>query len=251
MLTEAKKQEFRDRGYLVLEGLLKGARLAHYQSVLDELVERGRALSEPEGHFSLELDGDGRPRPGLLHKVQGVCVVELQESSTWRVSPPSSTGPPTLLGSGDVDVFGTKFFPKLPGGGTSTHWHQDNYYFGTSSRRILSCGIYLQDADRRNGCLRVVPGSHHDAVIVDHQREQGMHGSWTQVDESRAVDLAVPAGTVVLFSSNLLHGTADNEDPERTRYSTAWHYVPGGLDLERFRRDEYEDRFTVRKGAAA
>ena len=250
MLTEAKKQEFHDRGYLVFEGLLKGARLAHYQSVLDELVERGRDLSEPEGHFSLELDGDGRPRPGLLHKVQGVCVVEprvLDLASESAIVDRAAA----LLGSGDVDVFGTKFFPKLPGGGTSTHWHQDNYYFGTSSRRILSCGIYLQDADRRNGCLRVVPGSHHDAVIVDHQREQGMHGSWTQVDESRAVDLAVPAGTVVLFSSNLLHGTADNEDPERTRYSTAWHYVPGGLDLERFGRGEYEDRFTVRKGAAA
>ena len=250
MLTGAQKQEYQDRGYLVFEGLLEGARLTHYQSVLDELVERGRALREPVDHWSLELDGDGRPLAGLLHKVQGVCVVEPRILDLAR-EPAIVDRAAELLGSGEVDVFGTKFFPKLPGGGTSTHWHQDNYYFGTNTGRILSCGIYLQDADRRNGCLRVVPGSHHDAVIVDHQREQGMHGSWTRIDESRAVDVAVAAGSVVLFSANLLHGTADNEDPERTRYSTAWHYVPGGLDLERFRRGEYEDRHTVRRAAAA
>lgn len=250
MLTESQKREFHDRGYLVFEGLLEGARLARYQSVLHELVERGRALREPEDHWSLELDADGRALPGLLHKVQGVCVVEPRILDLAR-EPAIVDRAAELLGSGEVDVFGTKFFPKLPGGGTSTHWHQDNYFFGTSTGRILSCGIYLQDADRGNGCLRVVPGSHHDAVILDHQREQGMHGSWTRVDESRAVDVAVPAGTAVLFSANLLHGTADNEDPERTRYSTAWHYVPGDLDLERFRRGEYEDRHTVRRAAAA
>ena len=250
MLTDAQKQEFDDRGYLVFEGLLGGARLAHYLSVLDELVERGRALREPEGHFSLELDADGRPVPGLLHKVQGVCVVDSRVLDLAR-EPAIVDRAAELLGCEEVDVFGTKFFPKLPGGGTSTHWHQDNYYFGTNSRRILSCGVYLQEADRRNGCLRVVPGSHHDAVIVDHQREQGMHGSWTQVEESRAVDVAVAAGTVVLFSANLLHGTADNDDPRRTRYSTAWHYVPGGLDLERFRPGEYEDRWTVRRAVPA
>ena len=250
MLIDSQKLEFHDRGYLVFEGLLEGARLARYQSVLDELVERGRALGEPEDHWSLELDADGRPLPGLLHKVQGVCVVEPRILDLAR-EPAIVDRAAELLGSGELDVFGTKFFPKLPGGGTSTHWHQDNYFFGTNTGRILSCGIYLQDADRGNGCLRVVPGSHHDAVILDHQREQGMHGSWTRVDESCAVDVAVPAGTVVLFSANLLHGTADNEDPERTRYSTAWHYVPGDLDLERFRRGEYEDRHTVRRAAAA
>jgi ectoine hydroxylase-related dioxygenase (phytanoyl-CoA dioxygenase family) len=72
-----------------------------------------------------------------------------------------------------------------------------------------------------------------------------MHGSWTQVEESRAVDLETPAGTVVLFSANLLHGTSDNHS-DRSRYSTAWHYIPTDLDLKQFPRDTYEDRFAVR-----
>ena len=157
-------------------------------------------------------------------------------------------GADDYLSDRTIDVFGTKFFPKLPGGGTSTHWHQDNYYFGTDSDRVVSCGIYLQDADQGNGCLRIVPGSHRDGQIVEHRNEPGMHGSWTDVDEDSAIDVEVPGGSVVLFSANLLHGTADNEDPERTRFSTAWHYVPGDIDLERFPQGGYEDRFTVHSG---
>ncbi len=243
MLSSEEIVRFREEGYLVFERLISGVRLAHYLSVFDELVERGRQLSESGGHFSLELDGSEKPIPGMLHKVQGVCVaepriLELAKEAAILDRVEALLGP-------DIDVFGTKFFPKLAGGGTSTHWHQDNFYFGTDSPDVLSCGIYLQDADADNGCLQVVPGSHRDGQIVEHQRDPRTHGSWTRVDQQRAVMLPVPAGTVVLFSANLLHGTADNTS-ERTRYSTAWHYIPGALDLAQFPRGGYDDRNFVR-----
>jgi phytanoyl-CoA hydroxylase len=249
MLSTAQLAQFRDDGYLIFEALISGQRLAHYVSVLDELVARGNQLKEPAGHFTLELNEDGTPRPGLLHKVQGVCVLESRILELAREAAIVERVIP-LVGSEEVDVFGTKFFPKLAGGGTSTHWHQDNFYFGTDSDRVISCGIYLQDADLANGCLRIVPGSHRTGQIVEHRHEPGMHGSWTDVDEDQALDVEVPGGSVVLFSANLLHGTADNEDAQRTRYSTAWHYVPGDIDLERFPRGGYDDRFTVHAASA-
>ncbi|MDA0337280.1 MAG: phytanoyl-CoA dioxygenase family protein [bacterium] len=245
MLDAAQLEQFHNEGYLIFEGLIPGPQLEHYVSVFDELVARGRQLTTSEGHFSLELDADGAPRPGLLHKVQGVCVLEPRVLQLAREAAIVERVVP-LVGNEEVDVFGTKFFPKLAGGGTSTHWHQDNFYFGTASDRVISCGIYLQDSDLANGCLRIVPRSHLSGKIAEHRHEPGMHGSWTDVDEAAAIDVEVPGGSVVLFSANLLHGTADNEDPERTRYSTAWHYVPGDLDLERFPRGGYDDRFTVR-----
>ena len=247
MLNAEQLEQFSLQGYLIFESLIIGQRLEWYVSVFDELVERGRELHEPAPHFSLELNADGSPRPGLLHKVQGVCVVEPRVVELAR-EPAIVKRVVPLVGHQEVDVFGTKFFPKLAGGGTSTHWHQDNYYFGTDSDRVVSCGIYLQDADQGNGCLRIVPGSHRDGQIVEHRNEPGMHGSWTDVDEDSAIDVEVPGGSVVLFSANLLHGTADNEDPERTRFSTAWHYVPGDVDLESFPQGGYEDRFTVHSG---
>ena len=78
----------------------------------------------------------------------------------------------------------------------------------------------------------VVPGSHRIGEIVEHRSELSRHGSWTKVDEAQAVDLVIPAGTVVLFSANLLHGAYDNHS-KRTRYSTAWHYMPDELNPEK------------------
>jgi phytanoyl-CoA hydroxylase len=243
MLNVDEINRFHREGYLVFEGLIAAPDLARFVAAMDRLVEKGRQMDVPEPHFSLEFGADEKPVPGLLHKVQGVCEVapELLELAGYaaildRVE--------ALLGR-DIDVFGTKFFPKLPGGGTSTHWHQDNFYFGTNSEQILSCGVYLQDADKENGCLQVVPGSHVSGAIADHSRTPRMHGSWTEVDEEKAAMLPLVAGSVVLFSANLLHGTQDNQS-QRSRYSTAWHYVPGALQLEQFPRGSYKDRHIVR-----
>ena len=253
MLTDEQAQQFQKDGYLVFEALIQGERLAYYKKVFDELLAEGRKLTEGTPRWLLELDADGTPQAGLLYRIEGVCVVDSRVLALAR-EPAILDRVEALIGANasrverqrDIDVFGTKFFPKLPNGGTSTYWHQDNYYFGTKTHHIISCGVYLDDSDVENGCLRVVRGSHRMDKIVEHHRDLTTHGSWTEVDESRAVDVIVPAGTVILFSANILHGAYDNHS-NRTRYSTAWHYLPEDLNPENFVRGEYEDRHVARK----
>lgn len=242
MLTEQKIAEFDTEGFLVFDGLLSQERLTYYMGVFGELVQQGSDLTEDVPHWSLEYDKAGVPIAGFVHKVQGVCRVDPRVLEL--ASEPVILDRVASLVGRDIDVFGTKFFPKLPNGGTSTHWHQDNFYFGTETDRILSCAIYLEPADRDNGCLSVVPRSHRSGIAT-HVKNSAGHGSWTQVDESRAVDVVCSAGTVVLFSANLLHGAKDNRS-DRSSYRTAWHYMPGALNPERFPRGEYADRYTVR-----
>lgn len=243
MLTDAQKQAYDRDGYLVFEALLSPDRIAHYTGVFRELVGRAETMTEEEPHWTLEYDADGKPIAGLLHKVQGVCLVDDRVLDLAR-EPAILDRVEDLVGP-DIDVFGTKFFPKLPNGGTSTHWHQDNFYFGTDTDQIVSCAIYLEPTDNANGCLKVVPGSHLAGTIAEHEKNPKGHGSWTQVDEATAVDVVCPAGTVVLFSANLLHGADDNHS-DRSSFRTAWHYMPGALNPDRFPRGEYSDRYTVR-----
>ena len=243
MLTNDEKIHFREEGYLVFPGVIPEERVVFYRSVFDEMVERARKMAAAEPHWSLELDDEGEPIPGFLHKVQGVCVVDSRILELAR-EPAVLDRVEALVGP-EIDVFGTKFFPKLPGGGSSVYWHQDNFYFGTNSDVIVSCGIYLETSDEANGCLTVVPASHLSGEIAEHEKRVNSHGSWTQVDEARAIQVEVPPGSVVLFSANLLHGALDNTS-ERSRYSTAWHYVPADFVSDRFIKGEYEDRHTVR-----
>ena len=241
MLTQDQKDAFDSDGYLVFDGLLPEDRLSYYMGVFDELVAKGAQLTAEAPHWTLEYDDTGQPIAGLLHKVQGVCLVDSRVLEL--ASEPAILDRVSALVGKDIDVFGTKFFPKLANGGTSTHWHQDNFYFGTDTDRILSCAIYLEPADQENGCLRVVPGSHLSG-IAKHEKDPAGHGSWTQVAEADAVDVVCSAGTVVLFSANLLHGANDNH-ATRSSYRTAWHYMPGSMNPERFPRGEYSDRYAV------
>ena len=242
MLTPEEITRFREEGYLVFERLIDEEKLAGYLEVFNELVELPRQRDDLPWNFALEIDENEQPIPGLLHKVQAVCVVEPRILELAK-EPAILDRVENLIGP-NIEAFGTKFFPKLAGGGTSTKWHQDTFYCGSASRDILSCGIYLQDADEENGCLRVVPGSHLSGEIVEHTRDPRTHGSWVEVEKAQAVALPVPAGSAVIFSANLLHGAMDNAS-ERTRYSTAWHYCPTGLEMSEGL-EKTDDRFVVR-----
>ena len=242
MLTKAEVEQFEDEGFLIFPGLIHGEKLERYTSLFHDLVARGRIVELGTPHWSFEFGVDGEQTPGFLHKIQGVAVVEPKVLDIARE--PEIVERVALLLGRDLDVFGTKFFPKLPSGGTSVRWHQDNYYFGTNTDRILSCAIYYEDTDPGNGCLRVVPGSHRSQNIAEHRPIVGGFGSETHVADEDAVDVRAPAGTVVLFSANLLHGTHDNTG-DRSRFSTAWHYLPGDVALERFPRDSGGDRHAI------
>lgn len=244
-LTAQQVERYREEGYLVLERILSPARIAHYRAILGELVARSRSMTQSGDGFHLAPDAQGRPIPGQLHKVQGVCVVDERVLDLAR-EPAILDRVESLIGP-NIDVFGTKFYPMHVPGATSTGWHQDNHYFGTNSDRVLSCAIYLEETGIENGCLRVVPRSHQSGVLVEHQRGTGIwdHGSWTEVDEEQAVDVVCPPGTAVFFSANLLHGARPNLSG-RSSYRTAWHYIPGDLALSLFPRGVYRDRHLLR-----
>jgi phytanoyl-CoA hydroxylase len=240
-MDKALQEQFQQDGYLIFDGLLPAEIREKYLAIFGELVTRSRGMKEPEGWFELAPDENKKPRPGVLHKVQGVCVVDNRVLGL-AFEPLIVSRVTSLLGA-KLDVFGTKFFPMQVKGGRSTGWHQDNHYFGTNSDRVISCAIYLEDTNTENGCLRVLPGSHIGANLVAHQSGEGIdaHGQWAQVDENKAVNVVCSAGTVVLFSANLLHGARFNNS-DKTSYRTAWHYLPQDLDLEQFPYGIYKDR---------
>ena len=112
---------------------------------------------------------------------------------------------------------------------------------------MVSCAIYLEETDRENGCLQVVPDSHRSGDLVQHQSGTGIyaHGAWTEVGEEQAVDVICPPER--WSSSPRTSSTAPGPIfSSRTSYRTAWHYIPGDLNLELFPRGSYKDRHIVR-----
>lgn len=120
--------------------------------------------------------------------------------------------------NGDVCHFHSKLMQKEPRVGGAWEWHQDYGYWYKNEflfpDQMISVMIAITDANKENGCLQVIKGSHKMGRL-----EHGFSGE--QVGASQHyVDLAlktmdleyveINAGDALFFHSNLLHRSEAN-----------------------------------------
>lgn len=121
----------------------------------------------------------------------------------------------SILGP-DLVIDGSLVFYKPPHDSSYASWHQDSVYSGWHLTPSVSAWIALTPSERSNGCMRVIPGSHHDGLldhdnIVDpdllNRRGERLRDD---VDESRAVDVELAPGEMSLHHTNVVHGSNAN-----------------------------------------
>jgi len=126
---------------------------------------------------------------------------------------------------------------KSPGG-LPLWWHQDWWAWDepVSASEVAPYVFfmyYLVDTDHRNGCLRVIPGSHrqhidlHDNLPAIHTPELNISPLDSPVHALHPNEVAVPvhAGDLVVGDARLLHSTYANSSSSRRTNITLW-YVP-------------------------
>ena len=125
------------------------------------------------------------------------------------------------LGCEEIDTYISKFFPMMPRKGFSVGWHQDNHYIQADPSKMVSCDVFVNGARRENGCLRVVPNSHHNL----HPHNSSSHGGIFQwLDHAgKSIDIEDDEPFAVFFHLNLIHGCYRNKSLDH-RFSVAWEY---------------------------
>tara|TARA_Y100000588_G_C14018056_1_gene822957 strand:+ start:77 stop:913 length:837 start_codon:yes stop_codon:yes gene_type:complete len=129
-----------------------------------------------------------------------------------------------LLG-GEVYHYHSKLLFKEPEVGGAWEWHQDYGYWyknGCLYPNLASCWIALNRADKKNGCMQVLKGSHHVGRI-DH----GVHSGQNCAEPERVEQLLknlelvyceLEAGSAMFFHCNTLH-RSDANTSERNRWN--------------------------------
>jgi ectoine hydroxylase-related dioxygenase (phytanoyl-CoA dioxygenase family) len=137
-----------------------------------------------------------------------------------------------VVGAEELDLFTEKLNAKRARTGGPIVLHQDHPYWTENSDGagdIATAIVFLDDANRANGCLEVVPGSHTGGVRP--QRKVDGFGSLEMeplgFDESGLVALEVPAGSMVFFGSLLVHRSLPNLS-EHDRRVLLFSYQPAG-----------------------
>ncbi|MFE0102411.1 phytanoyl-CoA dioxygenase family protein [Streptomyces sp. NPDC059009] len=166
-----------------------------------------------------------------------------RKDGPWREAAENSvlTAVARLLLDEDMYVFQWKLNPKAARTGDRWQWHRDFDFWrerdGMARPDVLTAALFLDDVTYENGPLRLVPGSH--AVTSEQERRlattgqgagrepadgrgwSGMvsarltyalpEGARAQVTDARGTFTATgPAGSVVLFHGNIVHGSSPN-----------------------------------------
>jgi ectoine hydroxylase-related dioxygenase (phytanoyl-CoA dioxygenase family) len=231
--------EIRERGYLVVPDFLSADELRALQSDIARLPDRLRSGPLPASvdvQWEKEAARSGElPQPLQLFNVHLLSerLDALMRSAKMRqVAEPFVGAQPA--------VFHTKYIAKAAHVGSEIPWHQDlSYWLGTvRSPYLVTCLIYLEDATRDNGCLEVVPGSHHRGLLAFQTRSDQAFRLTSKLApaESSVHAIEAAAGTAVLFGPLMLHRSRANQSP-RPRPSisialtdgTAWNQQMGYL----------------------
>lgn len=137
-----------------------------------------------------------------------------------------------LLGP-DILCWASSFFDKAPDSDAFVAWHQDATYWGLDRPDALTAWIAFTEADRDNGCLRVVPGSHrakrrHVELPDSANMLAGGETLAEHVEEDRVVDIELRPGEMSLHHLLLVHGSERNRSGRR-RSGFAIRYIAGSI----------------------
>lgn len=114
-----------------------------------------------------------------------------------------------------------KLMLKEPLVGGAWEWHQDYGYwydFGCLYPTMASCFIAIDACTRQNGCLQVMPGSHHFGRM-NHGKVGGQTGADPErveaaVQRLPVVHVEMQPGDGLFFHGNLLHRSDQNTSPD-------------------------------------
>ena len=107
--------------------------------------------------------------------------------------------------------------------------HQDNFYLRVRPGTCMAAWLAIDDADRDNGGMVVVPGSHQLDLVCPQKADSTRfftteHIPVPQGMREEAANLQ--AGDVLFFNGSLIHGSYPNTSHDRFRRAFICHYVP-------------------------
>jgi hypothetical protein len=129
--------------------------------------------------------------------------------------------------------------------GLPVAWHQDNTYWpSVHGNDVGTVWMAIDDTDRDNGCMQVIPCTHAgypdmEKIQTDGKDLLGLTVRVTEEMKAGAVALEMPAGSLSIHDSFILHGSEANTsgrrraaytmryaNPKTVTVDVAKHWVP-------------------------
>ena len=221
-LTIEQLKSFDSNGFLFLPNLFSDQEVKNMQSELDGLWEEASSSTRPEVIREPQSD-----------KVRSIFAVHRDDPMFSALARDSrlQSAVEQILGS-EVYVHQSRINYKQGFNGKEFYWHSDfetwHVEDGMPRMRAVSFSILLDDNYEYNGPLMLIPGSHKYFVSCvgrtpeNHykdslrKQEYGVpdHESLTWLAKQGGISVPTgPAGSVLMFECNTMHGSNSNITP--------------------------------------
>ncbi|MCC7193688.1 MAG: phytanoyl-CoA dioxygenase family protein [Phycisphaeraceae bacterium] len=213
MITDEQVRQFHEQGFFITEPMWSAAELRDVIGEFHRLHNQAITQAEATGDQKLIEMTRLRPFIGAAHS-KSELLTKFIKSPIYLEACAKFVGP-------DANLYYNQVVMKAPEKGRSFAWHQDSGYVVTDPVEYITCWTAIGPATLDNGCVWVIPGSHR-LGLLPHERDEVTGEKIPKgIDDSAAIPVEVPAGTVVIFSSLTLHRSGANTSRE-FRYA----YVP-------------------------
>jgi ectoine hydroxylase-related dioxygenase (phytanoyl-CoA dioxygenase family) len=215
-----KKEQLIQDGYCIFEGVLDQEMLSKLTQITEQLIAKQTAEEAKRNVTTgsmIHVTSDPElaeliAYPRTLQALESLGYNEPKFSNGYIISKP----------------------PKSP----RLFWHHDYACwsdpdcFGTVPQQIFLM-YYLVDTYPENGCLRVIPRSHHEENPLHNLLEEAHSPNLRQVaeldnpafmDRPDEVNVMVKAGDLVIGDSRLLHAAHENNSENRRTVITLWYH---------------------------
>lgn len=203
LVTDQMLEQYRDEGYFVLERAIAPDDLELLRSGAQFSVDVAEQRMDEAGVDRLGINARGkryfssmvyRDRPELRQFIYGPTMADICR----RV-----LGPEAYL-------FWEQYVIKAADPDTTFAWHQDSGYVHENGPAYLTCWIALDDVTEENGSVYLLPYSRSGIrSYVKHMKiDTGDEVCYFGSDPGLPV--IVPAGSIVCFSSMVIHRSGAN-----------------------------------------
>src|SRR4051812_17765559 len=213
-LSDAQKAQYERDGYLIVKSFLP-------KDEVDLLYGLATGDNTMRNHAFDLNDQSGKSTKLTLWFTPGDDTFGLLTRTERMVNAAQA-----LLGEGEVCHFHSKLMQKEPKVGGAWEWHQDYGYWYKNGflfpDAMISVMLALTIANKENGCIQVLKGSHKIGRI-EHNfagEQQGADMAFVEqaLERFERVYVEVDPGDALFFHSNILHMSEANTS-DKPRWS--------------------------------
>lgn len=241
--SKAERDSYAQNGYLIRESVFSPEECAQIAADCEDLTSsieaEAKGNKKTYGTYVFERDERRtvikweKENPDLVHGVE--YFVHLSKpmedwSKDERLVEPCKD----IVGEDEISLFTEKLNLKRKKKGGVVILHQDYPYWTNvtpMAHKVATAMIFVDAADRENGCLEVAPGSHRRN---DYEKIKKEGFGKNEIDPDKfdldsLVPVEVPPGSVVFFGAFLVHRSLPNMS-DRDRRALLFSYQPAGYE---------------------